>query len=75
MKESVGFFKEHIGIDEIQKRREYTSIHYYADSILLNIIYCIDSDNPVESVMWAKYYETVKADINRDFITVVEHAL
>ena len=39
MKESVGFFKEHIGIDEIQKRREYTSIHYYADSILLNIIY------------------------------------
>lgn len=73
MKESVGFFKEHIGIDEIQKRREYTSIHYYADSILLNIIYCIDSDNPVESVIWAKYYETVKADINRDFITVVEN--
>ena len=73
MKESVEFFKEHIGIDEIQKRREYTSLHYYADSILLNIIYCIDSDNPVESVIWAKYYETVKADINRDFITVVEN--
>lgn len=72
MQESVSFFKENAGMDEIQKRREYTGLHYYADSILMNIIYCIDSEKPVESVMWARYYETVKADINNDFIKVVE---
>ena len=42
MQESVNFFKENAGMDEIQKRREYTGLHYYADSILMNIIYCID---------------------------------
>lgn len=72
MQESVSFFKESAGMDEIQKRREYTGLHYYADSILMNIIYCIDSEKPVESVMWARYYETVKADVNNDFIKVVE---
>ena len=72
IKESVSFFKENPGIDEIQKRREYTTLHHSADSITLNMIYCIDSDKPLESVMWARYYETIKADINNDFIAVVE---
>ena len=72
IEESVTFFKENAGIDEKLKRREYTTIHYYADSVLLNIIYCIDSHNPIESTMWAKYYKEVNADINNDFINVVE---
>lgn len=42
--------------------------------MLLNIIYSIDSEHPVESCLWAKYYCSVKIDINTDFITVVnEH--
>lgn len=69
---SVLFFKENAGVEEKLKRREYTTIHYYADSVLLNIIYCIDSQNPVESTMWSKLYKNVNADINNDFIEVVE---
>lgn len=72
IEESVTFFKENPGIEEKLKRREYTTIHYYADSVLLNIIYSIDSQNPIESTMWSKYYKEVYADINNDFIKVVE---
>lgn len=72
IEESVTFFKANAGIEEKLKRREYTSIHYYADSVLLNIIYCIDSQKPIESIMWSKYYKEVNADINNDFIKVVE---
>ncbi|MGN1301029.1 MAG: hypothetical protein ACI4U9_00615 [Clostridia bacterium] len=72
IEESVTFFKENAGVEEKLKRREYTTVHYYADSILLNIIYSIDSQKPIESTMWAKYYKEVNADINNDFIEVVE---
>lgn len=72
LEESVGFFKQNHGIEELIKRREYSYLHYYADSIILNIIYCLDSNNPIEGVLLAKYYETVLADVNNDFIEVVE---
>lgn len=75
MEESVEFFKRNSGVDEILKRREYTTLHYYADSVLLDIIYCINSQEPVKSTMWANYYKEVEADINNDFIKVVEEDL
>ena len=36
--ESVEFFKKNDGVKEILKRREYSTLHYYADTVLLNII-------------------------------------
>lgn len=72
IEKSVTFFKENEGVEEKLKRREYTTLHYYADSVLLNIIYCVDSQKPIESTMWAKFYKEVEADINNDFIEVVE---
>ena len=72
LKESLPFYKENNGIEQLVKRREYTYLHYYADSILLNIIYCMDTQKPIESTLWANYYETIYADINNDFIRVVE---
>ncbi len=72
IKESVPFFKENQGIERYKFGKEYTYIHYYADSIIFNIIYGMDPEKPVESVLWSKYYETFKMDINRDFITAVE---
>lgn len=71
MANSIDFFKRNPGIDEIYKRREYSTLHYYADTMLLNIIYSINSEKPIQSVMWAKYYFEVYADINNDFIKVV----
>ena len=72
IKESVTFFKENAGVEEKLKRREYTTIFYYPDSILLNIIYCIDSQKPIESTLWARFYKETNADINNDFIKAVE---
>ncbi len=73
MKESVQFYKDNQGISG-KHGREHTYIHYYADSILLNIIYNIDTTKPLESVLWSKYYETIKLDINKDFIETVEQS-
>ncbi len=73
MKESVQFYKDNQGIAG-KRGYEHTFIHYYADSILLNIIYNIDTDKPLESVLWSKYYETIKIDINKDFIETVEQS-
>lgn len=75
LKKSISFFEKNAGIDEKIKRREYTTIHYFADSVLLNIIYSIDTENPIEATMWAKYYFQMKADIHNDFINVVENDL
>ena len=75
IKDSIEFYKENDGIEILISRRDYSYVHYYADAILLNIIYNIDEDKPLESVLWANYYETVKADVNNDFIKVVEEDL
>lgn len=72
IKESAEYYKKVDGIERIQRNREYTYLHYYADSMLLNIVYCIDTDNPLKSTMEAKYYEKIYADINDDFIEMVE---
>lgn len=75
IEESAEFFKKNSGVEEIIKRRQYSTIHYYADTVLLNIIYCIDSQHSVESTMWANFYKNTDADINNDFISVVEEKL
>lgn len=43
-------------IDEIIKGKDYTYRHVYADAMILNIIWCIDTNNTIESAMEAKYY-------------------
>ena len=48
LKESASYFEKKAGIEEIKKRRDYTFVHYYADSIILNIINSIDTSKPLE---------------------------
>ena len=70
MQESAEFYKNKRGIENIDHL--YNILHYYADSMILNIIYNIDSDNPIESTLWANYYQTRYADINDDFVRSVK---
>lgn len=72
LKESAEFYQKKAGIYRIKNKRVYSYIHYYADTRKLNIIYCLDSDNPIESVLWANYYQRISMDTNRDFIELVE---
>ena len=37
----------------------YGDLHIYADEILLNIIYCIDTNEPLKGIISSKYYENV----------------
>ena len=72
LKESIEFYKKKSGIYKIKNKKLYSYIHYYADTRKLNIIYCLDSSNPIESTLWAKYYQEIERDTNRDFINLVE---
>lgn len=56
VKKSERCFKTDFEIEEIDRNKEYTYLHIYADAVLLNIAYCFDENNPLESVLEAKYY-------------------
>ena len=73
--ESLQFFKDNAGVETQNSRREYKYLHCYADSILLNMMYGIDTTKPLTSVLEAKYYETFRADSNSEFIASVEQDL
>ncbi len=72
LKKSATYLEKNSGFKRLQPGREYTYLHLYADSVILNIINCIDTNKPIESIMWDNYYETIKMDINNDFIEVVK---
>lgn len=72
LQESAEFYKDKYGIQRLHPIREELKVHYYADSVLLNIIYCLNTEQPIQSTLWANYYETEHADTNDDFIKVVE---
>lgn len=72
LKESIEFYKKNAGIHRIKRKQFYSYIHYFADTRKLNIIYCLDSNNALESVLWSKYYKDSNMDSNQDFIKLVE---
>ena len=74
LKESVEFYKKRAGIYRIKNKHIYSYIHYFADTRKLNIVYCIDSNKPIESMLWSKYYQKIKMDVNKDFIELVENS-
>ncbi len=59
-KESAEYLVENEQFPKMEKGIDTSTIDRYADCILLNIAYCFDSDNPLDSVMWSKYYNSEK---------------
>ena len=68
LQESAEFYKDKQGIERLHPDRQDLRLHYYADSMLLNIIYCIDTEHPIQSTLWYNYYETEYVAKNDDFI-------
>lgn len=62
IKKSTYDFNTKREIEEVVRKRDYTYKHPYADAMLLNIIYCIDSSNATKSVMEAKYFVEYEND-------------
>ncbi len=73
LNKSSEYFKGVRGVNRRTISKEYETVHYYADSVLLNIILNIDSNKPMKSILEAKYYEYRKADVNDDFISAIEN--
>ena len=58
---------------EVLGKEQYEYRHIYADAMLLNIIYNIDTSNPIRAVIEAKYYsEDGAKQITYDFNKIVE---
>lgn len=55
--ESISTLDSPIELKRPKIERYYTYLHVYADEILLNVIYCIDTTNPIQSMMEANYYK------------------
>lgn len=74
LKESTKLYRKTAGIYRIKENHRYSHIHYFADVRKLNIIYCLDSEKPIESSLWARYYQIIKRDTNVDFINLVDES-
>lgn len=70
--ESAEYLDKKPGIDRIQNKREYTYLHTYADSVLLNIINYIEPEKPLKSILQSRFYQKIKMDTNADFVTAIE---
>lgn len=54
---SILALKSPIEVKRMKPERYSTYLHVYADEMLLNIIYCIDTSKPLESMLEANYYQ------------------
>ena len=57
IKESIPDLRSSTEVKRIKPERYDTYLHVYADEILLNMIYCMDTEKPIQSMMEAKYYD------------------
>ncbi|MGN1270088.1 MAG: hypothetical protein ACI4UU_04390 [Clostridia bacterium] len=71
--ESANYLEKKPGIEKVQNKREYTYLHTYADSVILNIIFCTDSSDCFKSVIESKFYQTLEIDSNTDFVNAVKN--
>ncbi|MBR6221944.1 MAG: hypothetical protein IKQ71_00750 [Lachnospiraceae bacterium] len=52
---------------------EASIVDRYADSIILNIAWCLDEEKPLESVIWSSYYYTSEVNENENLKEAVFH--
>lgn len=57
VKESIPYVAIGLDFKEVKPSREYSSLHVFSDERSLNIVYCLDSEHPLKSIMEAKYYK------------------
>lgn len=74
MEESADILSEHDRIWYMIPGVESSQNHLYADAITANIAYHFSDDNPLESVMWARYCWQ-DGDVNTSFRTSVQNHL
>lgn len=59
IEESAQYLSKNTEINYIKRKHPFMWLHIYADEMLFNIIYNIDTNKPLESVLEAKYYKDI----------------
>ena len=77
LKQASGFFLENKReVLKVNLNKKYTWLHPYADQIILNIIYGIDEENVLKSVLEAKYYTANRYMGNNEYyVDMIENNL
>lgn len=65
IKASADYYSSHPIFEMKRDLYNHTLVDNYADSILTNVIYCIDSDKPYESSIRAVYYRPDTMEVNQ----------
>lgn len=73
MEKSAEYFSSHPLFDHVTANAFLSRQDNYADCILTNIIYCIDNNNLVKSLVSASYYNPVDEPVNDSFFYVVNN--
>lgn len=73
MKESAEYYSEHLLFDRVTPFSFLSRQDNYADCILTNIIYHIDSENILISVLSASYYNPDGEEVNESFSYAVNN--
>lgn len=73
MKESAEYYSEHLLFDRVTPFSFLSRQDNYADCILTNIIYHIDSENIPTSVLSASYYNPDGEEVNESFSYAVNN--
>ena len=65
IEESTPYLSKNTEINFIKRKHPFMWLHIYADEMLLNIIYNIDTSKPLESVLEAKYFDDGLASLKK----------
>lgn len=71
MEESADFLSKNFVFRQFDAHHSGSIVDRYADSILLNILYCYDAEKPVASVLDASYYYSENNNENINLSTAV----
>lgn len=65
IEESTPYLSKNSEINYIKRKHPFMWLHIYADEMLLNITYNIDTDKTLESVLEAKYFDNGLASLRK----------
>lgn len=68
---SAGYFEEHALFARLDDSRPFTTVDNYADCILTNVIYCMDTSQPFVSTVRASYYNKDNENVNDSLLKAV----
>lgn len=75
LKEATKYFEKNPNeVTRVKREKKYTYIHVYSDEVILNMIYCLDTNNPLKSILNSKYYSKFEEDgSNQKYLDLIEN--